>query len=265
MPELVTTFARESDYRAAAARLDALGLPYRAICPSPAYALVGVPALVLEDEVRLELARRGGQDLNCAGWVTFCPEDAAVPEAPAPSFAEDIFGRAAIMVLPPCIADPRKIRLIAHVSGDISSAFPYLNAKSADGCYSPAVPGFSFMDGHRLVSLYARRITVAKANGIVDAWRTLEAVRQRVNGVWARRAQIEPSYEQRTRPPALEIFRRLPQTDCRLCGELTCLAFALMVHAGLARVSRCRPAFEGAAPERREALLEICRALGVEQ
>jgi ArsR family metal-binding transcriptional regulator len=265
MPELVTTFARESDFRAAVARLDALGLPYRTISPLPAYARVGAPALVLGGEVRLELARRGAEDYVCAGWVTYCPEEACVPAEEPPAFAEDIFGRAAIMVLPPCVADPRKIRLIAHVSGDLSPAFPYLNARSPDGCYSAAGPSFSFMDGHRLVSLYARRITVARADGVVDAWRTLEMVRQRVNGAWARRAETAPSYEQRTRPPALEIFRRLPQTDCRLCGELTCLAFALMVHAGLAHVSRCRPAFEGAAPQRREALMEVCRALGVEQ
>jgi len=265
MPELVTTFPRESDFRAAAARLDALGLPCRVISPLPAYALVGASALVVADEVRMELARRGAEDFACAGWVTYCPEDAGVPEGEPPAFPDDLFGRAAIMVLPPCIADPRKIRFIAHVSGDISPAFPYLNAESSDGCYSPAGPSFSFMDGHRLVSLYGRRLTVARANGIVDAWRTLERVRQRVNNAWARRAETEPSYEQRTRPPALEIYRRLPQTDCRLCGELTCLAFALMVHAGLARVSRCRPAFEETAPARREALMEICRALGVPQ
>ncbi len=265
MPELVTTFARQSDFAAAAARLDAVGLPYRTISPLPAYGRVGAPALVVQSEVRLELARRGAEDFDCAGWIAYCAEDARVPAEEPPAFAEDLFGRAAIMVLPPCIADPRKVRLIAHVSGDLSPAFPYLNAESPEGCYSAAGPSFSFMDGHRLVSLGAWRITVAKADGIVDAWRTLEMVRQRVNRVWARRAQVEPSYEQRTRPPALEVFRRLPQTDCRLCGELTCLAFALMVHAGLARVSRCRPVFEGTDTGRREALLEVCRALGVEQ
>ena len=265
MADLVTTFPRESEFRAAVARLDALGLPYRVISPLPAYAMVGAPAVVVESEVRLELARAGAEDFVCAGWIAYCPEDTHVPDRLPPAFDEDVFGRAAIMALPPCIADPRKIRLIAHVSGDMSPAFPYLNAQSADGCFSPAGPAFSFMDGHRLVSLYARRLTVAKSDGMVDAWRTLEMVRRRVNDAWARRAKIEPSFEQRTRPPALEIFRRLPQTDCRLCGELTCLAFALMVHAGLARASQCRPLFEEAPAERREALMEVCRALGVEQ
>ncbi len=265
MPELVTTFARQSDFAAAAARLDALGLAYRVISPLPTYAMVGTPAIVVPDAVRMELARRGSEDFACAGWITYCAEEARVPADEPPAYAEDLFGRAAIMVLPPCIADPRKVRLIAHVSGDLSPAFPYLNAGASDGCYNAAGPSFSFMDGHRLVSLYSRRLTVARADGIVDAWRTLEMVRQQVNGAWARRERTEPCYEQRTRPPALEVFRRLPRTDCRLCGELTCLAFALMVHAGLARVSRCRPVFEGTDTGRREALLEVCRSLGVEQ
>jgi ArsR family metal-binding transcriptional regulator len=121
------------------------------------------------------------------------------------------------------------------------------------------------MDRYRMISIYARRIAVAKADDIVDAWRTLEAIRRRINDVWARRAQIEPSWELREKPPALEIFKRLPRTNCRACGELTCLAFAVKVWGGEAPPSHCRPVFTGEYRQLRDALTEICAGLGVEE
>jgi ArsR family metal-binding transcriptional regulator len=118
------------------------------------------------------------------------------------------------------------------------------------------------MDGYRMVSLYPGRITIAKADEIVDAWRTLEAIRCRVNDVWARRAEIEPSDEMRERPPALEIFKRLPRTNCRACGERTCLAFAVRVWMGELTASKCLPVFQGEFSHLKDALVEICLGLG---
>ncbi|MBE3073626.1 MAG: hypothetical protein IMZ75_01570 [Actinobacteria bacterium] len=121
------------------------------------------------------------------------------------------------------------------------------------------------MDGHRLVSVHSHRITVAKADEIVDAWRTLEDLRTRVESVWARRNEVEPSYETRERPPALEIFKRLPKTNCKACGEPSCLAFAVRVWSGEVSVTDCHPVFDDAGEkvELREALEEVCAALGV--
>jgi ArsR family metal-binding transcriptional regulator len=129
------------------------------------------------------------------------------------------------------------------------------------------------MEGYRMVALCPQRISVAKADDIVDGWRALEMIRRRVNDVWARRASITPCYERRQKPPALEIFKRLPGTNCRECGEPTCLAFAVKVHSGDARVRDCSSVFgdpgdpakaDGEFTHLREALLEICRGLGVE-
>jgi len=260
---LVTTFPTGAESERAKALLAGCGLSHRAISPAPGYGLVGVAALVVEPEARGALATESGRDLACAGWVDYRPAQIEVPQCEPPAYEEDVFGRAAIMVLASCIADQTKIRLIAHISGDLTAVFPYLNAQMPQACYNARGPTFTFMDGYRMVTLYARRIAVAKADEIVDAWRVLEAIRRRANEVWSRRTAIEPSYQMRQKPPALEIFKRLPQTNCGLCGETTCLAFAVKVHGGHAPVSLCRPAFEGDYGVNREPLLEICRGLGV--
>jgi len=87
-------------------------------------------------------------------------------------------------------------------------------------------------------------------------------IRRKINDVWSRRDQIEPSNRMRQKPPALEIYKRLPGTNCRECGEKTCMAFALRLWSGEVTPSQCKPTFEGEFVHRREALLEICAGLG---
>jgi len=263
MSRLVTTFPVLAEFEKARIALDELRLQYEVVQPGRACARVGVPAVVADQQARMILAARHRDDFTCSGWVDFRPTCAkALQEGPS-EFPEDIFGEARIMVLAPCVADLSKIRLIAHISGDLAEVFPYLNTEMQQGCYNQQAPALTYMDRYRMVSLYPRRITIAKADEIVDAWHTLEAIRRRVNDVWARRNRIAPSYEMREKPPALEIFKRLPRTNCRVCGEATCLAFALKVWQGIISPSECKPVVSGEYAHLRDALLEICRGLGV--
>ncbi len=260
---LVTTFSTEAEFRRAMALLAGCGLSHRAISAAPGYGFVGHAALVVEPEARARLASESGRDLVCAGWVDYRPARIEVPQQEPPEFAEDVFARAAVMVLASCVADETKIRIVAHISGDLTEVFPYLNAEMQTACYNVHGPTFTFMDGYRMVSAYARRIAVAKADEIVDAWRVLEELRCRVNETWARRHQIEPSYERRQKPPALEIYKRLPGTNCGACGERACLAFAVKVHGGQLSPRLCAPVFDGERADLRDALTEICSGLGI--
>jgi ArsR family metal-binding transcriptional regulator len=115
-----------------------------------------------------------------------------------------------------------------------------------------------------MIVLYPRRITIAKADEIVDAWLTLEGIRRFAEETWANRARVEPCFTTRKKPPALEIFKRLPRTNCGLCGEPTCMAFAMRLWAGEASVRKCTPVFEPANARTKEALIEIIAGMGVD-
>jgi ArsR family metal-binding transcriptional regulator len=264
MNKLVGVFPRLSEFDKARACIDRLALPHEVVCPAPGFAAVGVPALVLDRHSRMAIAGRCDKEFLCSGWVDYRPTSVPVPKEPPRAYEEDVFGQASIMVLASCVADLTRIRLIAHLSGDLTKVFPYMNAVMREASYNAAGPTFTFMDGYRMISIYPRRIAVAKADEIVDAWRTLDAIRRRANEVWRRRGEIEPSYEMRAKPPALEIFKRLPRTNCKACGEQTCLAFALRLWNGEAPLSRCRPVLAAGQYEHlRPALVEICAGLGV--
>jgi len=189
----------------------------------------------------------------------------AVPDEAPREFAEDIVGRVAIVVLAPCVADFKRLRLTAHLAGDVAEALPYFNAEMPQGSYTAKLPVFTYMDGHRLVSLFRDRVAVARTDDIVDSWASLERVRCLVNDVWARRHEITPSFERRRRPPAPEVYKRLPGTNCKACGEPTCTAFAWAVWRGDAEPQLCLPVFEGERGDLKGALLSICSGLGLEQ
>jgi ArsR family metal-binding transcriptional regulator len=216
----------------------------------------------MDCDARADL-ERNAPAIVFSGWVDYRTPQAAMPDGPVPTEPGACFRRAAIMVLAPCVADDSKIRLVAHLDGDLRPVFPYLNAILPHASYTPSAGTLTYMEGQRMIALYRQRITVAKAEEIVDGWLVLERVRRLVESTWADRERIEPSVEMRRKPPALEILRRLPGTNCRLCGEKTCVAFALRLWRGEVSVRRCVPVFTEAGSRQSEALLEILAGMGM--
>ena len=261
--DAVTTFGDRHEFERALRLVERLGVERAIVSPDPSYALVGCPALVLSPEAKAEYLDNGGTEIVGAGWAEYRPSAQSVPYEPPPASSDDLIPRMVVVVLAPCVADPEKLRLIAHLAGDAAEALPYLNAELKQASYTAKLPVLTFMEGHRMISLFRDRVAIAKADDIVDAWASLERLRRTVNGVWARRHEIEPSFEARQRPPALEIYKRLPGTNCRECGEASCTAFAWAVWRGDADPRDCLPVFEGDRDDLREALLAICAGLGV--
>jgi len=260
---LVATFPRRSEFDKAVALLNAAGLSYDVVRPGPAYERVGVPSVVMERTEGIVFLNSAARVLTCSGWVNYPAALAPSPSEQPPMFTDDVFGRAAIMLLASCTSDQTKIRVIAHLSGNLAEALPYLNAEMPEAYYNPRGPTLTFMERYRMITLYARRIAVAKADDIVDAWRVLEGIRRRADEAWARRDQIEPCHEMRRKPPALEIFKRLPRANCGRCGRQTCLAFAVAVWQGFQVVQDCQPVFNGEHADMKGTLVEICAGLGV--
>jgi ArsR family metal-binding transcriptional regulator len=260
---LLTTFPAFTEFQKTRAKLTRIGAAYELLEPSPALGLVALPALVISREVRASLEADAPAGIF-SGWIDYRASAAEMPSGPEPD-GDECFRRAAIMVLGPCVADETKIRIIAHLEGDLGPVLPYLNAIMPQASYTPAAETLTFMDGHRMIALYRQRITIAKADEIVDAWVTLEGIRRHAAQTWADRGRIEPCFETRRRPPAIEIFKRLPRTNCGRCGEMTCLAFALRLWSGETSLRRCRPVFEegGSGSLLREALLEIAAGMGL--
>jgi len=60
-----------------------------------------------------------------------------------------------------------------------------------------------------------------------------------VNRTWARREEIEPDCEMHRRPGPLELYKLLPQTNCRACEQPTCYTFACKLVIGQVKLEAC--------------------------
>src|SRR4030065_1023059 len=139
----------------------------------------------------------------------------------------------------PCMADPEKIRVIAEISDEIHEVFPYLNA-ILKGCIfnHPALTLTIKKDG-KLFTLHAHHITLAKIEDEKEAEEIMMWLKDLINETYEKREQIEPNYSMAAELKALDIFRLLPGTNCKKCGEPTCLAFAVNLVGGDTGMKKC--------------------------
>lgn len=164
----------------------------------------------------------------------------------------------------PCMADEKKIRLIAFFHRHIAGVLPYLNAVIKGASYNKSAPALTFAKGRRLINLYDTRVTIAKADDIIDAWKILDEIKDLINQTYEQRSSLKPNEEEKVKVTALQIYGWLPKTNCGLCQEATCLAFAMKLLQGEQRLSQCRPLSMNAEFSATKAILEeMAQALGV--
>ena len=164
----------------------------------------------------------------------------------------------------PCIADPEKIRVIADVSGEIHEAFPYLNAIVKGCIYNHPALTLTIKKDGKLLTLHAHHITLAKIEDENEAEEILKWLKDLINETYEKRDRIEPNYSKGADLKALDIFKLLPGTNCRKCGELTCLAFAVKLVGRETEIKKCDPLFSEKYQEKRNVLLELLKAAGFE-
>ncbi|MGB5933308.1 MAG: (Fe-S)-binding protein [Anaerolineae bacterium] len=162
---------------------------------------------------------------------------------------------------PPCDPGAERWNAIAHLSGDIGEVLPYLNAAALKGCiYDHQSRILTWQRGGRRVIIRPQDIAVTNLEDREDAWRVVESLVKTINQTWDRRADIEPDYRKRERLKPMDIYKLLPGTNCKACGEPSCFAFALKVTVGEVKIENCQPLFADEYRNEREELQALLEA-----
>ncbi len=164
----------------------------------------------------------------------------------------------------PCLADPEKIRVIAEISDEIHEVFPYLNATLKGCIYNHPALTLTIKKDGKLFTLHAHHITLAKIEDEKEAEEILKWLQDLINETYEKRDKIEPNYSMTAELKALDIFKLLPGTNCKKCGELTCLAFAVKLVGRDTEIIRCNPLFSEKYQAKRNLLIELLQAAGHE-
>lgn len=164
----------------------------------------------------------------------------------------------------PCIADTALIRVIARLGSDAGEAIPYVNAVLKRTVYNPGANTLTFKKEGMCFTVKPREITATKLRDLEHAHEELRGLLELINDAWERRGELTPSYERGVRLTALQIYKGLPATNCRECGEASCLAFATKMLSGEASILMCKPLFTAEFREKRVQLLELLEEAGYE-
>lgn len=142
---------------------------------------------------------------------------------------------------PPCDPGAETWSAIAHLTTDISKVLPYLNATLPGASYNPAANALTWKKENHHTVFHPNKIATSNLTDRAEAEQVIKGLLDTVNRTWEKRAEIEPNLETRQRPAPMAVFKLLPGTNCKECGQSTCFTFALKLVAGQQKLEDCSP------------------------
>jgi len=129
----------------------------------------------------------------------------------------------------------------ARFQNDLSPVFPYLNAQWKDVVYSPAAKQMTWRFDDHAVAIKSQEITISNLPDRDAATIEMEKIIAEINRIWMDRENLTPLHTPRKRLVAMEVYQLLPRTNCKLCGQASCFAFATQITVGGADLQACTP------------------------
>jgi len=105
---------------------------------------------------------------------------------------------------------------------------------------------------------------LAKIDDEKEAEEILIWLKNLINETYELRNRIETNFSKGAELKALDIYKLLPGTNCKKCGELTCLAFAVKLVGQEIEIKKCIPLFSDEFKGKRKVLLDLIHAAGYE-
>ncbi len=140
---------------------------------------------------------------------------------------------------PECNPSFQSLHCLAHLDQDIGPVLPYLNTELGGFDYRREPPSLTLRTQGKIITLHPRLIAINALKDQAEADKILSWLQGEINRVWQERDHIQPSHTVRPRPQVFEILKLLPKSNCRKCGQPTCMVFATQVAEGGRGVDDC--------------------------
>jgi ArsR family metal-binding transcriptional regulator len=140
----------------------------------------------------------------------------------------------------PCIADAAKFRIIARFDPPLSGALKLLEPLFPRARYSEKIAALIIQKGNILITIYSSgNVTMTMIRSDEQARETLEELKKTINDAIA--SGVTPAAREKVKVDHGEIYEYLPKTDCQVCGEQSCYAFAIKLVGRETQLDRCTP------------------------
>jgi len=164
---------------------------------------------------------------------------------------------------PPCHpGEADYVTAKAEFTDDVSEVFPYLNAIMKGTLYDSKNKILNFKLAGHGITLYSKNAVVTRLKDEAEALKYLGHLKFLINKTYERRHKIEPSYKSRAQLNTIQLYMLLPRTNCRECGEQTCMGFAAKLITEEISIERCLPLFTDKCSEVKEKLMKLLSGAG---
>jgi len=156
----------------------------------------------------------------------------------------------------PCLAEPGKIIVIGKPSRALTEVLPYLATLPGIIAWNPEASTLTFRRPHGFMTLYADKVYITQIQDAAEGQELLAALTEAVNAVWEKRSELIAMTTKKRAPRHLDLWELLPRTNCKQCGEATCMAFAVGLLQQKRELAECLPLMADTALVERRATLE---------
>jgi ArsR family metal-binding transcriptional regulator len=156
----------------------------------------------------------------------------------------------------PCLAEPGKIIVIGEPSHRLDEVLPYLATLPNVITYNPEASTLTLRRQPGFISLYSDKVYITKVCDTEEGFGLFHALVEAINATWEHRVELVAMTSRKRAPRPLDVWTLLPQTNCKQCGEATCMAFACSLLLHVRKMDECLPLHTDSAFEDRRANLE---------
>lgn len=210
---------------------------------------------------RDELAAAG---VSLSGILPYSQFKKQIPQAdpPDPAWREAV-GDLCITSIGPSVSDAVRFRAEVKPKRNLGELIPLIARLIRGGSYQPHLPALAFEEEHRLLVISPDRLVFSRTNDLLDFWIMLRSMIDLIFAAWERRSVLKPDKEPRQGVGAIEIFKRLPGTNCGGCGNANCMEFATRLFMKRGKVGECPVIAEPKWARNSESLKWLMSTIGV--
>jgi ArsR family metal-binding transcriptional regulator len=156
----------------------------------------------------------------------------------------------------PCLAEPGKIIVIGEPSRKLDDVLPYLATLPNIISFNPEACTLTLRRQPGFISLYSDKAYITQVKDTEEGLELFRALVDAINATWEHRDELVAMTQRKRAPRPLDLWSLLPQTNCAICGEATCMAFACNLLLQERKLEECIPLFTETAFIERRATLE---------
>jgi ArsR family metal-binding transcriptional regulator len=139
----------------------------------------------------------------------------------------------------PCLAEPGKIIVVGKPSRPLDQVLPYMATLPGVISWNPQALTLTFRRQPGFLTLSPDQVHIIRVTDLQEGLDLLEALKDAINTVWEKREELVAVTTRRSAPHHLDIWGLLPRSNCKQCGEATCLAFAVALIQGNRSLEEC--------------------------